>query len=205
MSNRPWVWVQASVRGPRGLPGPHPHISAPVPGPRPEWPQAADRAQGRAELLLRLFSSHQPRPRCPSLRAEYAGLGGKAGERHNQQTQVVLPALLTLRQTASPALFHLRRAQKDGLSPSPQEIWNGSILFLFSQQVVRQRVFSLGSKLTCYKWQILAITSEKLSGLIGRSEAGEVMTCKNPVFYFGNHFICIIGYFNCYLKSSTTH
>ena len=158
VSSGPWVWVQPGVRGTRGLPGPHPHSYAPVPDLCPEWRQAGDPAQGQAELLLRLFSSRQPRPRCLWLRAEHAGLGGKAGERHNQQTQVVLPALLTPRQTASWALFHLRRAQKDGLSPSPREIWNGSILFLFSQQVVRQRVFSLGKKLTCYKWQILSIS-----------------------------------------------
>ena len=131
VSNRPWVWVQPSVQGTRGLPGPHPHSSAPVPGPRPEWPQAADRAQGRAELLLRLFSSRQPRPRCPCLRAEYAGLGGKGGERHNQQTQVVLPALLTPRQTASRALFHLRRAQKDGLSPPRRKYGTVSYYFYF--------------------------------------------------------------------------
>ena len=65
--------------------------------------------------------------------------GGKAGgERDNQQTQVVSPAHLMPRQTALWAMFEHRRAQKDGLSASLQEVWNGYILiFLFLQQVVR--------------------------------------------------------------------
>ena len=67
------------------------------------------------------------------------GAGGKAeGEWSNQQTQVVPPAHLTPRQTALWAVFEHRRAQKDCLSPFPQEIWNGYILmFLFLQHVVR--------------------------------------------------------------------
>lgn len=51
----------------------------PVPCPRSEWPQAGDPAQDLAELLLRLFLSRQPRPRCPFLSAECGGPGGKAG------------------------------------------------------------------------------------------------------------------------------
>ena len=67
------------------------------------------------------------------------GAGGKAGgEWDNQQTQVVPPAHLTPRQTALWAVFEHRRAQKNGLSASPEEVWNGYILiFLFLQQVVR--------------------------------------------------------------------
>ena len=118
---------------------PHPHSYAHVPGSRSEWPQAGDPAQDLAELMLRQFSSHQPRPRRPLLSAECGGPGEKAGgERDNQQTQVVPPDHLTLRQTALWAVSEHRRAQKDCLSPSPQEIWNGYILmFLFLQHVVR--------------------------------------------------------------------
>ena len=67
------------------------------------------------------------------------GAGGKAGsKRDNQQMQVVPPAHLTPRQTGLWAVFQHRGAQKDGLSPSPQEVWNDYILiFLFLQHVVK--------------------------------------------------------------------
>ena len=67
------------------------------------------------------------------------GAGGKGGgEWDKQQTQVVSPAHLTPRQTALWAVFEHRQAQKDGLSVSLQEVWNGYILIiLFLQQVVR--------------------------------------------------------------------
>ena len=45
----------------------------------------------------------------------------------------------------------------------------------------------------------LVINSEKLSRCISGSEAGEFTSCKNLVFYFENHFICIIVYLNCYM------
>ena len=96
VSRGPWVWVQLGGPGPRGLPGPHPHSRAPVPSPRPEWVQAGDPAQDLAELPLRLLLARQPRPRSPFLSAERGGSGGGRGERQSQQTQGVLPALLTL-------------------------------------------------------------------------------------------------------------
>ena len=108
---------------------PHLPSYARVPSPRSEWPQAGDPAQDQAELLLRLVSSRQPRPRCPFLSAER----GAPGER-----QGVSPAHFTPRQTALWAVFEHRRAQKDGLSASLQEIWNGyRLIFLFLQQVFR--------------------------------------------------------------------
>ena len=58
----------------------HTHAPVPpVPSPRSEWPQAGDPAQDLAELLLRLFSSRQPWPRCLFLPVECGGLGQKAG------------------------------------------------------------------------------------------------------------------------------
>ena len=92
---------------------------------------------GRAAAQTVLVTSAQAEVPVPVGRAQ--GSGGKAGgERDSQQTQVVLPAHLTPRQTALWAVFEHRRAQKDCLSPSPQEIWNGYILmFLFLQHVVR--------------------------------------------------------------------
>ena len=117
---------------------PHLPSYARVPSPRSEWPQAGDPAQDQAELLLRLVSSRQPRPRCPFLSAERGAPGERRGERDNQQTQVVSPAHFTPRQTALWAVFEHRRAQKDGLSASLQEIWNGyRLIFLFLQQVFR--------------------------------------------------------------------
>ena len=53
----------------------HPHSYAHVPSPHSEWPQAGDPAQYQAELLLRLFLSRQPRPRCSLLMAESEGPG----------------------------------------------------------------------------------------------------------------------------------
>ena len=56
------------------------------------------------------------------------GAGGKAGgEQDNQQMQVVPRAHLTARQTVLWAVFEHGQTQKDGLSTSPQEIWNGYI------------------------------------------------------------------------------
>lgn len=96
------------------------------------------RRTGRAAAQIVLVTSAQAEVPGPVSRVRGARAEG-GGERHNQQTQVVPPALLTPRQTAAWALFEHRKAQKDVLSPSPQEIWKGSILiFLFSQQVVRE-------------------------------------------------------------------
>ena len=58
---------------------PHPHSYARVPSPRSEWPQASDPAQDLAELLLRLFLSRQPWPRCPFLPVECGGSGKRQG------------------------------------------------------------------------------------------------------------------------------
>ena len=44
-----------------------------------EWPQAGDPAQDLAELLLRLFLSRQPWPRCPFLPVECGGSGKRQG------------------------------------------------------------------------------------------------------------------------------
>ena len=58
---------------------PHLPSYARVPSPRSEWPQAGDPAQDQAELLLRLVSSRQPRPRCPFLSAERGAPGERQG------------------------------------------------------------------------------------------------------------------------------
>ena len=63
--------------------------------------------------------------------------------------QVVSPAHLTPRQTALWAVFEHRRAQKDGLSTSLQEIWNGYILiFLLYRKLSGKSDFFLWDKLT---------------------------------------------------------
>ena len=82
--------------------------------------------------------------------SQVRGSGGKAGgERDSQQMQVVSPAYLTPRQIALWAVFEHRRAQKDGLSTSLQEIWNGCILiFLFYSKLSGKSDFSLFNKLT---------------------------------------------------------
>ena len=79
VSGGPWVWVQPGGWGPRGLPGATPSQHAHVPSPPSEWPQAGDPAQDQAELLLRLFSPRQPRPRCPFLSAERDAPGERQG------------------------------------------------------------------------------------------------------------------------------
>ena len=65
--------------GPEACLVPHPHSYAPVLSPCSEWPQAGDPAQDQAELLLRLFSSRHPRPRCPFLSAERDAPGERQG------------------------------------------------------------------------------------------------------------------------------
>ena len=46
---------------------------------RSEWPRAGDPARDPPELLLRLLSSRQPRPRCPFLLAVRGGFRGRQG------------------------------------------------------------------------------------------------------------------------------
>ena len=89
----------------------------PVPSPRSEWPQAGDPAQDLAELPLTLFSSSSPLAEVPVPAGRVRGARGKGrGEWHNQQTQMVPPAHLTVRQTVLWAVFEHRRGQKHGLS-----------------------------------------------------------------------------------------
>ena len=76
VSRGPWVWVQPGGRGRLG------HTRTAVPPVlrlRSEWPRAAHPARDPAELLLRLFSSRQARPRCPFLLAERGGSAGRQG------------------------------------------------------------------------------------------------------------------------------
>ena len=135
---------------------PHPHSYARVPSPCSEWPQAGDPAQDQTEWLLRLFSSRQPRPRCPFLSAERGGWGKGRGWMGQPANAGGAPARLTPRHTALWAVFEHRWAQKDGLSTFPQEIWNGYILFLFYSKLSGKSDFSLCDKLTWCKWSILS-------------------------------------------------
>ena len=154
MSRGPWVWVEPGGWGPRGLPGATPSQLCPCP--ESTFRVAAGRwpctGPGRAAAQTVLATSAQAEVPIPVGRAG-CSRGKAGGEWDNQQTQVVSPAHLTPRQTALWAVFEHRRVQKDGLSASLQEVWNGyRLIFLFYSKLSGKSDFSLCDKLTWCKW-----------------------------------------------------